>query len=323
MSTKKFTDWAVTAYDPEEVIAIRPYCSYLVSGKEVCPKTKRVHYQTFIQMKTTRNMQQLKAIMPTSHLEPRRGSVEDNLQYCMKEGDFHQEGQVTDHPGQGFRSDIENFVEDAKTQDRASMYASHTDVMIRYPRAYAQVKDDFSVPRVQPTRLRWLFGEPGTGKSKFVMLRSQRLSSDGARVGTGRVEGLYDKQPTSLWWDGYRGQRVIRADELTSQSFPFNDLLKHGDPGDLILPVKGGFVKQQAEELYVTTNHLPDKIYQGEYFPALARRCKFFECKRNGNGVSKIVQKVFNGFDWVDAEPYWEQTFVVPADPVDDDMPYV
>lgn len=245
------------------------------------------------------------------------------MAYCMKDGVFHQEGQVKDHPGRGFRTDLENFVEEAKTQDRASMYASHTDVMIRYPRAYAQVNDDFALPRVRPTRIGWLFGDSGTGKSSFVMLRSKRLSAGGPRpTGSGR-EGLYDKRPTSTWWDGYGGERVIRCDELTAESLPFNDLLKHGDPGVLMLPVKGGFVKQQAEELYITTNHTPDKVYQGQYLPALLRRCKFFECKRNGIGSSKIVAKEWNGFDWVDAVPYWEQTFPVEIDPVDDWMPYV
>lgn len=322
MAQKKITDWCVTFYDQEEVVAIRPYCSYIVVGDEVCPHTGRLHYQSFVQLKTPRTLQQLKAIIPTAHLEPRRGSVEEAMSYCMKDGVFHQEGQVKDHPGRGFRTDLEQFVEDAKTQDRASMYAAHTDVMIRYPRAYAQVRDDFALPRVRPTRLRWLYGDSGTGKSTFVVLRSCRLFADQPGDGSGRNE-IYDKSPESSWWDGYRGQRVIRCDELTAQSFSFNFLLKHGDPGDLMLPVKGGFVKSQAEELWITTNHTPDKVYQGQYFPALARRCKFFECKRNGNGESKIIQKEFTGFDWVDVEPYWEQTFVVPADDLDDDMPYV
>lgn len=58
-------------------------------GEEICPETKRKHLQGWIEFKTkVRPMERIK-LLKGAHWEKMKGSIDDNINYCSKEGKVH------------------------------------------------------------------------------------------------------------------------------------------------------------------------------------------------------------------------------------------
>lgn len=83
--------------------------SYLVYGKEVGESGTR-HLQGYLELPKRHRLSQVKALLPTAHLEPRRGTAAQASDYCKKEGDFFEHGDVS-KPEQGRRTDLGRVVE--------------------------------------------------------------------------------------------------------------------------------------------------------------------------------------------------------------------
>ncbi|AAA42894.1 ORF1 [Coconut foliar decay alphasatellite] len=73
---------------------------YAIVGDEVAPSTGQRHLQGFIHLKTGRRLQGLKTVLGNDriHLEPTRGSDEQNRDYCSKERVLLEHGVPT-RPG--------------------------------------------------------------------------------------------------------------------------------------------------------------------------------------------------------------------------------
>lgn len=313
MSTKKFTDWTATIWDYDLLVRIRPYCSYLVYGDEVCPDTGKQHYQTFFQLKTPQTFEWLKEMLPKTHLEARKGPVYDPrciddlqeehwgaMDYCMKDGSFVQEGQVKDRPGQGHRSDIDVFMEDAKVNDARTMCAVHSTEMKRYHRAFEYVRTVFPKTRDVPTGIHWLFGETGVGKSSYVKQT---------------YPGFYWKDPVQPWWQGYEGEETVFVDELTPEGLPVSTLLNIGNDGVCRVPTKGGYASFTAKRLFIATNLAPQTVYAAAWQvqgPALLRRIHFYRVERTSTPLrSVLVGLRWDGVDWVKDVSYEPKEFTV------------
>jgi len=69
---------------------------YICFGVETCPQSGNLHLQGYIQLTHRMRLSSVKKLFPDFmqhvHLEPSRGSDEDNREYCSKEGNFHEYG---------------------------------------------------------------------------------------------------------------------------------------------------------------------------------------------------------------------------------------
>lgn len=96
--------WAFTLfYDSENTVEIvetqlKPLCDKYVIGLEVCPTTQRKHLQGFIALKGKgKRFNQLKDILKLDfHFEPCKGSEEQNVKYCSKDGNYVKHGMKLD-----------------------------------------------------------------------------------------------------------------------------------------------------------------------------------------------------------------------------------
>lgn len=113
---------------------------YAIYGREVAPTTGTRHLQGFINFKTKRDFNIVKRIIgELGHIEPAKGTDQQNKVYCGKGGDFQKIGICK---GQGHRKDLEDLVDDIK--GGLELYAlaeKHTGLFVRYHRGIERTRD--------------------------------------------------------------------------------------------------------------------------------------------------------------------------------------
>lgn len=289
------TDILGTApYDKgDSLTRITRYCQYWVFGEEYGEPTEEKpegyhHWQFFIQLTKHRDWKWIHEHLPGIHVEPRKGTCEQALEYCMKDGNFVQGGQVIDRPGQGARSDLEVFVEDSKTMTKQELWIKHPSSMVRYYQTPDRVRADCLPPKQVLTRLVWIFGEPGCGKTLYI---------------TQKHPDIYRKPDKSKYWHNYRGHKEVLMDEMNSPEYDYNELLMIGNAGSHSVQVKFGNVEFLAELVYLISNVEPQVAYHKAFLEnpgAITRRTTFYRASKGGPHELVLQLVRFAAGNWID-----------------------
>jgi hypothetical protein len=218
------------------------------------------HVQGYVEFKTSMRFQKAKRMINAkAHLERRRGSQQQAIDYCEKtetrlDGPWRYGTPATD--GQGKRTDLQHVkdaIEDGLT-DR-QLWEDHFSTMVRYHRGIQMYRTIRLQQRTWKTKLWILQGPPGTGKSKWCM---------------NTFPDAYWKQ-RGEWWDQYQHEHVI-IDDFYGW-LPFDNLLRLADRYPLLVETKGGQAQFVAKDLVITSNLHPRDWYKNiKNFEALRRR---------------------------------------------------
>lgn len=262
---------------------------YVIFGRELCPTTQRTHYQGYCEFSEKVSMKTVKIVFndDTMHLEPRYGSQEQAINYCMKDGDVHEWGEPQ---YSGKRNDLKDVINECKTIG---------DVMDNYPHVYCAyrngLKDIYNrkilkeIPLYTPVDVYVYVGPTGTGKTRKAIEENAgkyyKLSCSG----------------NSLWFDGYDGQEVLIIDEFYGW-IKWNYLLQLLDVYPVTLPIKGGFVEKQWKKVIITSNKGVHEWYPNvKDISALQRRIK--EVIVFGNQTNSKQELFSNDFIFDDEVP--------------------
>lgn len=83
--------------------------SYCCLGIELCPETRRPHYQGYCEFSSRVSRRYVGLLLGYSpHLERRRGNQEEAITYCKKDGRFFESG-ARSISRRGKRSDLESI----------------------------------------------------------------------------------------------------------------------------------------------------------------------------------------------------------------------
>lgn len=84
--------WAFTSYKLDIFDKEFKDCRYIIMGKEICPKTKKEHIQGYVEFNEPYRMNRVKKFLGdnTTHLEGTKGTREQNIKYCSKDGNFKE-----------------------------------------------------------------------------------------------------------------------------------------------------------------------------------------------------------------------------------------
>lgn len=220
---------------------------YLIYQQEKCPESGKLHWQGYVELhKTMRYKAIMRSLGGDMAVFARQGTAEQAVEYCKKLDTqvipFKEFGKrKTD---QGKRNDLNTALQCETVRE---LKEEHPGIYVKYHRGieklYAPDTDRDARPVVEI-----LWGDTGTGKTGFAWDSSDKKA--------------YIKDPgTGNWWDGYEQQEHVIIDDFRSKDFPFTVLLKLLDRYPMQVQTKGGFVKFNSPNIWITSPLPPEYWY--------------------------------------------------------------
>lgn len=251
--SRKQTNFCFTLFDYNEWTPplIDERVRYLCFGEEKCPTTGRPHLQGFIcyTKPTLLRDAQAEDFDNRAALKVARGTVDQNIEYCSKDGIFTEFG---DRPVSQSGT-VEQLVDDIKSNKTTveRVVLEMPNMYHRYGRTLERAQDLVLANRVRdfiPT-VHWLYGPTGCGKTrKAVELAGESV--------------YWYKQSDRGWQDGYFGQSSLIIDDFRG-SIPYDELLRMLDRYPYELSRRGRMpVPLLAKTIIITSSLPPEQVYK-------------------------------------------------------------
>lgn len=234
---------------------------YGVVAKEV-GKSGTPHFQGYIRFKNAKCASTVRKFpaMSRSAIFYCKGTEGQNMDYCMKDGDFaevHPEAAQRDEgKKRGDKPEMDHYA--AELRDRGSevlqeMIRDHPALYVRHSRGFLQLLSATQKERhlAAPPTCVYAFGPAGSGKSTLI----HRLAEEEAEA-TGKK--IFYWGTTFPWADGYSDEQIIVLDDVRDKDFrgqpvPINFVTKMIDRFALKLQVKGGSTQFQGDSFYLSS----------------------------------------------------------------------
>lgn len=261
-------------------------CSYLCYGVEV-GDSGTPHLQGYLELDKATVLSTVKKIpgLYRAHFEPRKGTQEQAIEYCKKDGKFYEFGQKKkDRAGQN-----ENLM-----QERLKIVKSKID-------AGAKVDDIFDIDPLVAVRFdKWI--ERQSMKRKRVRKEELRVLVYYGKPGTGKTRRAYEQYPDiyaiplgkDIWFNGYNEQEEVLIDDFCGQ-MQLKDTLRLLDRYPIQVPTKGGFTWWMPNTIIITTN-----LHPREWYDYSTRKDSEDALKRRIHGI----------LDFNEMNPITKQNFI-------------
>lgn len=242
--------WVFTSYEKE--FKFTDKMQYLLYGYEKCPTTGRNHLQGYVCFKKKQKLSALKKLDATAHFEVRRGTIQQAIDYCKKEGRYVEFGDL---PDDNSGCAIRECIALAKKGDIESIEDRSPGLYLRYKRTFETMRQCNLDPLSEP-RGYWVYGKPGTSKDSNVLKLNPFVKSH------------------NKWWDGYNGQEYILMSDfdMNTARWAGTHLKLWTDRYPFDGEIKGGVMKINPKRFYVTSNYNLDDLFTGSMLYALQRR---------------------------------------------------
>lgn len=250
---KQSRRWCFTLnhYTEDEIAKLESVpVKYLIYGREIGDQGTP-HLQGFIILNDNRALSWLKNnVSERAHWEAAKGNVEQNQEYCKKEGVWIEKGTV---PQQGKRTDVDRAWEIVKEKGLSAAIDDNPSTFIRYPRGMKEYAQHLQMKkrRVKP-KVFWFYGETGCGKTYEAYDKNVELYG---------YDDVWMSAETLQWFDGYEGQRVAVFDDFRKDFCKFHWLLRILDGRHCRVQVKGGHANFTPEIIYITAPMHPTQMY--------------------------------------------------------------
>jgi len=259
--------WCFTINNPSSATddALRSIpVDYMIVGKEICPTTSTPHYQGYLKLKTKARLSALKKLLPTAHLELRKGTVAQAIDYCKKEGDYAETGNVPEEQtskATAVRKREFEVAFDLAKRDLVDQI--EPEMQIKYLKTLKALADDHRAPCTEAadTTGVWIWGPPGVGKSRYAR---------------DTYPDLYLKL-ANKWWDHYGGESHVLLEDLDPKTTEYltHHLKLWTDRYPFKAEYKGGAKDIRPDTIIITSNFSPEECFPNHSdLLAIRRRCK-------------------------------------------------
>lgn len=251
---------------------------------ERCPETQRRHYQGYLEYTAPMRFSAVKEHLGFSvHLEQRRGSRQQAIDYCRKDESKIDGPWIIGDIGPlkpGKRTDLHEVA--ASIQDGGTI----STIVEEYPVAY--IKYYRGIERIiertsRPSAMAWrklnvmvYHGVSGSGKTRKA-------------IADANLDFYILDQGERLWFDGYDGQKTLIIDDFYSW-IKWGQLLRILDGHPYRCEIKGSFCYALWTTVIITSNAEPSEWYpnvvNNQRRAALSRRInKVFHFRSQVNQV--------------------------------------
>lgn len=215
---------------------------YIVIGKEV-GANGTPHLQIYVELKNARSFKSIHKQFYKGHIETRKGTAKQAADYCKKEGDFYEYGEIS-NPGK--RTDLEQAKDiittgSGKMRDVVEIGNYQTMKTCEKILSYKERKRNWE-PEVY-----WLYGPTGTGKSRKAV---EKCGPD-----------FWMSKNTLRWWCGYDAHENVIFDDFRKDFCTFHELLRILDRYPYRVETKGGSRELLAKKIYITCPYHPRTMY--------------------------------------------------------------
>lgn len=278
---KRHRAYCFTSFQKEKP-KICEQVQYMCFSPEICPTTKKEHWQGFLffKAKDGYSIKKAQKILNGGYtIIPCNGSIEQNINYCGA-NDYEKDGkkkfknplfeEYGTKPSQGKRTDLDDLKEEikkGKTVEQIIMEEPKTYHM--YGRTLQKIEDICvrKLFRTEMPKVIWYYGLTGVGKSHIAY---ENFDEDTCYD--------YDASDNGFWED-YRGQKKVIINEFRGE-IPFRTLLKICDKFPFKCKRKGkGPFPLLCNEVIITSCKTPEEIYSHslddeDNIDQFLRRCK-------------------------------------------------
>lgn len=241
--------------------------TYSIYGNEKAPTTGTPHVQGYIIFKKNQRLSAVKKMIPTAHWEIAKGSTEQNIAYCSKDGEFEEFGErpkTKKEIGDDERIRWKNIIAMAKA---GTLEENEPKIYYQTYKTAEALKTRYMAAPAIEKEVKVFWGPTGTGKSKLAW---EEAGMD-----------AFPKDPRTKFWNGYNEQKNVILDEFRG-GIDIAHMLRWLDRYPSIVEVKGSSTPLMAEKIWITSNLHPKDWYpelDQETQKALIRRLKITEFK--------------------------------------------
>lgn len=189
-----------------------------------------------------------------SHLEPAKGSPEQNRTYCSKP-ETRLRGPYefgTIRMGQGTRRDLLEFNQGIREgMTNKQLIETYTQQFYKYYKVIDHVRMVYTEKRSWPMENIVYWGDSGSGKTRRAL---EEAGDSVYFVSKGDAN-------QSTWWDGYEGQNTVILDDFYGW-LPWTFMLRLLDRYPFSVQYKGGSREFISKKIIITSNTAPETWYK-------------------------------------------------------------
>jgi len=271
--------------------------AYMVLGYEIGTENSTPHIQGYIHFKRSRRFTQVKKDLLRSHVEARKGSIQQAIDYCKKDGVFQEFGSIPISSGEA----TQQVWKQVAIWAREGNFQTIED---KHPRIWIQFSNRLQGLHVRENKIlegelihEWWVGPTGTGKSKTLW----QCYPD-----------HYQKE-LNKWWCGYTDEEVVAIEEWSPKNECTGSQLKiWADRYPFTAQIKGGSIKRvRPRKIIVLSNYDIDVCFpDSRDRDPLLRRFKVFKFPED---TEQVIQRATFSHQSSVTEPVVEERSIEPT----------
>lgn len=218
--------------------------SYIIIGYE--GKDKTPHIQGYCELEKQTAFSKIKAMLPRAHIEQRKGTAQQAADYCKKEGNFKEHGNISKA---GTRTDLKNLV--LNQTNCIKQLLDNNQIISHQQLKFAESLLKYSKVKRnpdEPINVHWIHGESGSGKSRLAYKSCK--------------DPYIWRNSQGKWFDGYDGDDELILDDLRPNDINWTSLLAIMDRYPCKVEFKGGSRELTAKTVIITSILSPEEFHK-------------------------------------------------------------
>ena len=244
---------------------------YMVIGFEI-GKSGTPHIQGYVDFLNPRTLGGITSKIKYAHWEMRKGTWQQAIEYCMKDGDYHVFGERN---SQGERSDLVTLKDNIANGLKVDTIVMDDPIAFhQYGRTLNKIEDLAMRKkfRTEMTMGTWYWGRTGVGKSHVAF---QDFTPD--------THYVYPND--NGWWDGYTQQETVIFNDFRGE-VPYNEMLQLIDKFPMTVRRRNREpIPFISKSIIITSSLPPSEVYckrnDRDSIAQLLRRLQVIELTQN------------------------------------------